>query len=224
MKKEREILTDGDSLDFEDIVISIEKSLNIHFEQNDFEKVRTYADFETVVFSKLNGSETNDCSSQQAFYKLRKLLVENFNVEFEKIKPQTSLEKIFPSKKRIEKIRLLQKLLNTKVHLLKPDFYLGFLAEISIIASIYFFFSSFFLGIALLIIGLLFREFSVKYGKDFKVNTVGELSDFMLNNDYQSARTNPETYNPREIKQIIKNIFSDTLGIDQSEINYKTVL
>ena len=100
MKKEREILTDGDSLDFEDIVISIEKSLNIHFEQNDFEKVRTYADFETVVFSKLNGSETNDCSSQQAFYKLRKLLVENFNVEFEKIKPQTSLEKIFPSKKR----------------------------------------------------------------------------------------------------------------------------
>jgi hypothetical protein len=39
--------------------------------------VKTYGDFENLVLNKIEGTETEDCSSQQTFYKLEKFLLKN---------------------------------------------------------------------------------------------------------------------------------------------------
>ena len=225
MIKEIGILDTGDGLDADEIIIIIEESFNIKFDDNnDFQNVRTYGDLENLILNKIDGVEANDCTSQQAFYKLRNLFVEYFDINYKQIKPQTSLEKIFPTKDRIKNIQCLQLLLKTKVNILKTDFYFGFLAVIFIISSIYFFFNALFLGIILFIFGLLFIKFSLNPSKDFNIKSVGELSNFLMINDYKVARSNSQTFNPKEIKQIIKNIFSDILGISPSEINHQTIL
>ena len=94
MKKEKGILSSYDSLDIDEVIITIEKTFHIKFDERDFEKVKTYGDFENLVLNKIEGRETEDCCSQQTFYKLRKIFIEEFNIPFEKINPKTQLENI----------------------------------------------------------------------------------------------------------------------------------
>ena len=76
MKKEKGILSSYDSLDIDEVIITIEKTFHIKFDERDFEEVKTYGEFEKLVLDKIQGIEISDCTSQQTFYKLRKILVE----------------------------------------------------------------------------------------------------------------------------------------------------
>ena len=52
MKKEKGILSSYDSLDIDEVVIAIEKTFHLKFDERDFEKVKTYGDFENLVLNK----------------------------------------------------------------------------------------------------------------------------------------------------------------------------
>lgn len=67
MEKEIGILEQYDSLDVDDLIVKIEKSFAIRFNETDFSSTKTNGDFEMVILSKFNGEGKNDCTSQQAF-------------------------------------------------------------------------------------------------------------------------------------------------------------
>ena len=224
MKKEKGILSSYDSLDIDEVVIAIEKTFHLKFDERDFEKVKTYGDFENLVLNKIEGRETEDCCSQQTFCKLRKIFIEEFNIPFEKINPKTQLENIFPSKNRIKKVSILKDKLKTEVNFLKPDFKFSLISAILIILSIYYFFNQFLLGLFLFVIGIFCLKIAQDFGKEFNAITIGELSKLMVKKDYKFARKNSETYNPKEVKEIIKDIFSDMLDIEKSKLQYNTIL
>lgn len=96
MEKEIGILEQYDSLDVDDLIVKIEKSFAIRFNETDFSSTKTNGDFEMVILSKFNGEGKNDCTSQQAFYKLRTIVSENFEIEKNDIKLKTKLDEIFP--------------------------------------------------------------------------------------------------------------------------------
>lgn len=224
MKKEKGILSSYDSLDVDEVVNKIEKTLHLKFDERDFEEVKTYGEFENLVLNKIEGTEMNDCTSQQSFYKLRKILVEDFNIPFKNITPKSQLNHIFPSKNRIKNVTFLKDKLKTETNFLKPDFTLSFISAILIILSFYYFFNQFLLGLLLFVIGIFCVKIAQDFGKEFYVTNIGELSEFMVKKDYKNSRRNSETYNPREVKEIIKEIFSDMLDIETSKLQYNTIL
>lgn len=224
MKKEKGILSDYDSLDVDEVIFAFEKTFNLKFDEKDFREIITYGDFENLVLNKIKGTETNDCTSQQAFYKLRKILVDEFNIPFKNIKPKTQLEDIVPSKDRIKKVTFLKDKLKTNVNFLKPDFTLSFISVVLIILSFYYFFNQFLLGLFLFGIGIFCVKIAQDFGKKFYSKNVGELSNLMVTKYYKNSRSNSETYNPKEIKNIIKNTFSEMLDIEKSKLQYNTIL
>lgn len=224
MKKEKGILSSYDSLDVDELIFAIEKTFHLKFDERDFEKVKTYGEFENLVLNKIEGTEAEDCTSQQAFYKLRKILVDEFNITFEKINPKTQLKEIFPPKDRIKKVSILKDKLKTEVKFLKPDFTLSLISVILIILSFYYFFNQFLLGLFLFMIGIFCVKIAQDFGKEFYAIDVGELSELMVKKDYKISRRNSETYNPKEVKEIIKDIFSDMLDIEKSKLQYNTIL
>lgn len=225
MKKEKGILDTVDGLDSVEIIIAIENSFNIKFDdERDFEEVKTYGEFENLVLDKVQGTEMNDCTSQQSFYKLREILVEDFNIPFKNITPKSQLNHIFPSKNRIKNVTFLKDKLKTETNFLKPDFTLSFISVVLIILSFYYFFNQFLLGLLLFVIGIFCAKIAQDFGKEFYVTNIGKLSEFMVKKDYKNSRRNSETYNPREVKEIIKEIFSDMLDIEKSKLQYNTIL
>lgn len=67
-----------DAEDVEDVLARIAYSLNIEFGNNTFKDAKTFNDFSNVIVSKMVVEDTADCTSQQAFYKLRDaILVDN---------------------------------------------------------------------------------------------------------------------------------------------------
>lgn len=222
MKKEKGILAEYDGLDIDEIIITIEKSFDIKIDDKDSNGIKTYGDFETLILSKINGDEKNDCTSQQAFYKLRNIISETFNINKEDIKLETKLDQIFPKKNRIKNIQLLEKELSIKNKFLTHSA-IQFIVLFMVFSSsvIFLYFNSLY-AIILFSIGMILSE-ELKT-KKFAFNDIREVSEFLKNENYKNSRKNTNSFNPIEIKDIVKNIFSDKLDIEKSKLNSDTLL
>lgn len=222
MKKEKALLADYDILDINEVIFSIEKSFDIKFNQEELNSLTTYGEFENLALIKIKGIETNDCTSQQAFYKLRKILHEEFNIPIKNILLNTKLTDIFPEKNRISNIKKLKKLLKYEGNILTfsgMEFII--LGTVFISSIVLFFFNSFY-GLLLFAIGLILSE-------EMKANTflfkdIRELTNNLKTENYKNSRRDPKTYNSQEIKQAIKDIFSESLIIEKSKICHDSVL
>ena len=73
-------------------------------------------------------------------------------------------------------------------------------------------------------IGIFCLKIAQDFGKEFYAITIGELSKLMVKKDYKNSRRASETYNPKEVKEIIKEIFSDMLDIEKTKLQYNTIL
>jgi hypothetical protein len=94
--------------DFEDFLADIENSFNIKFDTNQLNGVRKIDELTQLITSKMTVEFTNDCTAQQAFYKLRTaiLLDNNWASTWT---PKTSLIEIFPKETRKQQIKQLEK-------------------------------------------------------------------------------------------------------------------
>lgn len=222
MNSEVKILASYDVLDVEEVITDIEKSFNINFEENELGHIKTFGEFQDYVIQKMEGDENFDCTSQQIFYKLRKIISENFNFKSENINPKTSLNEIFPLNNRRQNVSKMQKLLNFSGNILILD-NISQIVLISVFTiSIVVFFFNFFNGAIIFVIGLLLSEFLK--ANIFKVKNIKELSYLILREDYANSRSVANTFNPNEIRNVIQDIFSDQFEIDKSKLNYNTRL
>ncbi len=102
--------------DVEDALREVEKSLNIHFAAGELKDLKTFGELTEIVLSKMPPDHVADCSTQQAFYKLRLAMTDGNPT----IHPQTPLADLFPKKTRREALGRIAAVLNIDLNILIP--------------------------------------------------------------------------------------------------------
>ncbi|MCZ4408916.1 hypothetical protein O3Q51_08860 [Cryomorphaceae bacterium 1068] len=213
-----------DSEDLEHMLLKIEDSFDIRFETNELAHVRTYGEFCDAIKDKISLDHSEDCTTQQAFYKLREALTKSTETEKKEITPTTELAEIFPRKTRKNQVKTLEMNLGFKLSILRPPhFVTGFLA-ILLLASFIVLFIDWpygLIGLGLAIGGI---WISNKLGNELNVKTVRELSEKMTRENYVKSRRNSQTINKNELDKILENWFVDFLGVRKSELTREAQL
>ena len=207
-----------DSEDLEDMLLKIEDSFDIRFETNELAHVKTYGEFCDAIKDKISLDHSEDCTTQQAFYKLREAITKSTDINRKEIIPTTTLAEIFPKKTRKNQIKILEMNLGFKLSILRPPYFVtGFLA-ILLLASFVMLFIYWQYG--LIGLGLALGGFwiSNKLGNELDVKAVRDLSNKMTREHYVKSRRNSKTMNKNEFDKILEDWFVDFLGVRKSEL------
>ena len=149
-------------------------------------------------------------------------LVEEFKIPYNRINLNTKLTEIFPKNIRNNEIKKLKSSLKFENQILTFSKEQFIILTIIFITSIYFLFTNFFYGLFFLVIGKILSEEMKK--NNFLFKNLRELTNTLKIKNYKNSRRDYETYNPKEVKEIIKEIFSDSLDIEKSKIHHETIL
>jgi len=204
--------------DIEFFLPKIEDSFNINFEPEELIGIKTFGELCDHIKNKIKLEESNTCTSQQAFYKLRDSLSAILNIEKEKLVRNSSLIYLFPRKSRISKIKELEKHLGFKLLILRPHYLItGFLLLLLItsLVTLLFNWKISLIGFPLSITGFWIAN---KTSNHFTVENIGQVAQKMSRDNYLKSRRNSKTFNKKEIEKILIDIFSEELGMSTSEL------
>ena len=87
-------------LDVVELIMDIEEGFNIEISDEEACQAVTVEKMYQCVLDKVTLSSGYRCSSQKAFYSLRKALMENLSIEKKVITPKTNIELLFPESER----------------------------------------------------------------------------------------------------------------------------
>jgi len=211
-----------DILELDDIIIRIENSFGFQFEDNEIDNNLTINEWSELIISKITAEKGQECTTQIAFHKIRKALIEKFDVERNQISLKTELKEIFPIKNRIKKWKIFNELglegIDLQVH-----FSLFFTMLITII-SFFFIFDSYKLYAIPLFFTMMFSSFLLmKYSNILPVKNIEELVLLIVKHNYLKMRENKGTVNYSEIKEIIFSQLTEWLGPNEKEhMNMRT--
>ena len=209
-------LKNVDSEDIGDVLVKIEKSFDIKFGATELKDVKTFGELCDIITSKIELDIIEDCTTQQAFYKLRNAIVVIDRLDKNFIQPETDLENIFPKHARRQKISLLENELAFSLKILRPKHWVTTMFVLILLASIvavFFFWQVGLTGLLLSIGGL---KLSDKFGKELDLKTVGELVDKISREHYFKARRNTGTVNKKEVAEKITKLFINDLDLHPS--------
>lgn len=211
-------ISDIDVEDFEDTLLKIEKSFGVKFADNSMKDAKTFGDICDCIESQINFINKDDCTTQQAFYKVRKAigLTQAFNVK--SIVPQTKLEDIFPRSNRRQNVKQFQQALGFSVDILSMKTWLGWTIVFGFIFSLILFFFSWQLAVSGLTFFTLFTWIVSKFSKELDIETVGQLTEKIARENYSLVRRQSETVNRKEIIKTIQDIFVADHMIDKKHL------
>ncbi|MBK0380135.1 hypothetical protein [Mucilaginibacter segetis] len=218
---------DLDHVDPEDIgevLIKIEQSFNINLEDTSLKEVKTFGKLCDVVIDKVKKTNTDSCTTQQAFYKLRHAITESTGFDKERIKPQTRLSELFPRDSRIEAISGIEEEMGFQLNLLKPKQWVVTLFVLVIIGSIITLFYNLSIGLSGLLIGIVGLRLAGRFGKEMSVKTIGDLAEKISREHYLKCRRDASTINKNEVSQKIKQLFVKDLELNTSRIEKQSTL
>lgn len=218
-------------LDSVELIVEVENEFQIEILDIEAENILTVGDFYECVIQKLAFSpdEINQarCKSQEYFYELRKVLIEDFQQERKTISPKTSLHAIFEKKK----IRASWKILAEKIEVKMPDLerpkwmnnliiwtflILGIsVSIIGIISGHYYL-----LGIWIMVVYAL--EWLFKLTEPFAIHSniesLGELVNAIISENYRALVLSKSSKN--DIYLILQGIISEKVGVPIKDIKY----
>lgn len=192
-------LKNVDPFDIEDLLPKIERSFGIEFLENELEHIETFGEFCEFVEKKIELKNTNDCTSQQAFYKLRNALSEILKKDKEEIYPSSLIERTIPKNNRKKIIKQLEEKIDFDLNLLVvPEWLLTILLLFLFgsIITLFFFFKFGFFGI---IFSLLCYWISGRFALIYEFKTLGQIAEKMTRENYLKSRRNPNSFNKNEI-------------------------
>src|SRR5690348_15368168 len=115
-------LDNYDSEDIGDVIVKLEKSFGLEFNNDTFFKVKTFGDLCDVIEEHITYENRDDCTNQQAFYRIRAAISFTQLVNKSELTVESKLIDLFPRHNRRQKIREFQNYLGTKVKILTyPD-------------------------------------------------------------------------------------------------------
>lgn len=212
-----------DDEEFESLLTKIEKSFHITFGNNELADIKTFGELCERIKDKIQLEDSDDCTTQQAFYKLRNGIAELNRIDAKTISPDDYLNKFFPRRKRKKKIGELENYLGFELNLLQsPGWVTSSLLVLFLTSLVGLFFNFWFLtGLAISLIGF---KIAHETGIELKVKTLGELSEKVTRENYVKARRNLSTFNKNEIDKILVDWFSDELDIKKENLVNEAVL
>ena len=107
-----------DPEDIEDLLLEVEASFDIKFTDNELAHVRTFGDIIDHIKSKIKLVNTDDCTTQQAFYKLRRAIFTTLQIDKDRLTPDTLLQELLPRKTRKTGIESIEQALGFKLSLI----------------------------------------------------------------------------------------------------------
>jgi acyl carrier protein len=206
-------LENVDPLDIVDLVIKLETSFHLKFNDEELKNVETFGDFCDVVTNKLEETNTNDCTTQQAFYKIRKALPQK-----SPLTPSTQLSELFPRKTRRQQVKHFESILGFKTDILAPKGWIIPIFILTFLASLFICYFSLLLGLSGLIFSGIAINITHKLGKELNVATLGQLAEKLSREHYLDVRRNPSTINQTEITQNIKALFKEYLDLEDDAL------
>ena len=203
--------------DIFDVVLKLEKSFGLKFEKDTFYTVKTFGDLCDIITSKVQGDNSDDCTTQQAFYKVRNTIAATQLINKSSITPDTKLEDIFPIDDRRQKIKELQIELSIPFGILDIKSWLGWTIFIGIVASLITFFFKWQLAVSGLLFFIALGWTAYKFfAKEFELKTVRQLTEKLVRENYVDMRRSQGTINRQEILKVIIETFSNDLDIDKA--------
>lgn len=217
---------DLDIEDLEDWLGKIEKSYNINFADNELSHVRTFGELCDHIIAKMKQPNADDCTTQQAFYKLINAIATVNHFDSKSIYPGTTLVSIFPRHNRRKQIAAVERQLGFKLNTLRPKHFIVWTFGILCLTSIIEFFFIWKIALIAFVLSLLLLKLTYITAKEFREVTVGELAEKMTQENYVKSRRNTSTVNRKEIATKIKKMLIHDLRpvIDIKEISHETII
>ncbi len=207
-----------DSEDANELLLKIERSFGIKFGHNELIHVRTFGEFSDHIIKKIQLDNANDCTTQQAFYKLRNAISTTLNIGKRTITTDFPLSEILPRQNRRKKIGELENYLDVQLNILRAPRWVTITLLVLLLVSIgglFFKWQYGFLGFVTSIGGLWFAN---EIGNELDVQTVGQLAEKITRENYLKSRRNPKTFNKSEIEKVLTNLFINDLALDRNKL------
>ncbi len=207
-----------DPEDLDDVLTKIEQSYSITFGTNDLRQVETFGQLCEAITEKIQLAEVGDCTSQQAFYKLRQSMVDVLHIDRQTIRPTTKLAVLFPKSTRIPCIRELEKNQGFSFNVLEPSPYVITPLVGLFVVSFFTLFASVLYGTIGIISSISLLILASRLGRQLTVQTVGELAEKLAREHYTKVRRDSCTVSKREVTDQIKQLFCADLGIAPDQL------
>jgi acyl carrier protein len=214
----------SDPEDIEDVLKTIEESYAIEFRENELAHVRTFGELTDHILAKIELQHNDDCTDQQAFYKLRAVIADIGDQDADRISPTTKLSDLFPWRGRIRRIRKIEARLGVSLNALRPHHLVTNALLLILIASVAFLFVDYMYTLAGLMFSIMGFWLAAKTGKEFSYETLGEMADRMTQMNYVRSRREYGTMNRRELPGKIEKLFVERLGLEKGKINRDMVI
>lgn len=207
-----------DSADINDLLVKVEKSFDIKFGDTELMHISTFGELCDHIANKILLDNSNGCTSQQAFYKLRDAISLTLQIDNKSISTNFLLADILPRASRRSRTRKLEEQIGFKLNILRPPHWVTGTLVILLLASL---------------VGLIFKwqigtlglSFSIagfwlasKIGNELDLQTVGQVAEKMTRENYLKSRRNPKTFNKNEIEKVLTDWFSYDLDLDKSKL------
>lgn len=208
--------------DIEELLNEIEETFDIKFRENELAHVKNFDEFIDAIIEKLPYENSDTCTSQQAFYKLRRKIAALGIYDVNNLRPDTELSEIFPYKRK--SVTYLEKVIGVDLAVELNDMgpnaiainALNVLMVVSVLSLLETKIWFMGLGIPLAIIGYCI---ALRCAKEYPMHTVRDLVDRIVTYNYISCRREKETINRKELKNILLVNFSNRLGIEKEELS-----
>lgn len=208
-------LDETDPEDISDVIVELEKSFDLKFREDAFKHVKTFGDLCDVFESYIKYNNTEDCTKQQAFYKIRTSISETQLIDKVSIQLDTQLSDLFPQRDRRRQVKKFTKHIGVNLEFLTPPIWLFLFLVIGFITSLVYIFFNWKIGISGICFFILAFNISNFFGKCLKYDTVRELTENAVINHYNKMRRFNLTVNKKEIFSIIQEAFSKRLYVDK---------
>lgn len=212
------IVENIDSEDAGDLLVKIEKSFDIKFGNTELMHIKTLGELCDHIINKIQLDNSDDCTTQQAFYKLRDAITTLFSIDNKTLTTDFPLNNFLSRQRRKEKIRDLEDYLGVHLKILRPPHWVTNTLLILLLVSIVGLFFKWQFGLLGLCISFGGLWFSNKIGNELDVQTVGQLAEKMTRENYLKARRNPKTVNRNEIEKLLNDWFINELCLDKSKL------
>lgn len=207
-----------DGFGYEDLelaIISFEQDYGFTYANDAFTNVKSIAELIDVICAPISKEQKKDCTSQQAFYKLKSVLQKY--ADGADITPKSQLETLIGRKDRIATIGKIERELGFDLKVLKPTE----LVEVTLWAVLLCLIIMLFFIPLYALVGLVMWFFVCKAiykdATEFKVETVGELVNQMVLKNYFKSRRNSNTMNEQELRKVVVTYLADNLGLTEEE-------
>lgn len=204
--------------DIEDLLVKVQDSFDIKFTDNELASVYTFGEMCDCIKDKIQLDHTDNCTTQQAFYKLRTSITTSLQLDRDGLTTDTLLAEILPRRTRRMRTKKIEDELGFKLSLLRPPHFLTGILVLLLLAS---FISVFFiwqLGLAGLGLSIGGLWLAGKTANELDLKTIGQLAEKMTRENYLKSRRNPKSYNDNEVEKVLTDWFSNDLGIDKTKL------